>query len=176
MKKFLLFFFLLTQTLFANKNITSSKKQTEIYLKKLIDSNKFSFQQIYHENGNIYSQKYFMNDFPIGLSYIFYRDGKIYSQTLNSTFSSQNLMQVFDKKSIAIAKGYIDEDNYLFNIWTFFDEKGKLNYEIDIKNRLIIIHYADNKKKVIDKRILDRELRKVEEEMSDELREAKKRD
>lgn len=33
-----------------------------------------------------------------------------------------------------------------------------------------------NKKKIIDKRILDRELRKVEEEMSNELREAKKRD
>lgn len=97
--------------------------------------------------------------FPIGLSYIF-RDGKIYSQTLNSTFSSQNLMQVFDKKSIAIAKGYIDEDNYLFNIWTFFDdEKGKLNYEIDIKNRLIMYLYTDSKKKIIDKRILDRELK-----------------
>lgn len=39
-------------------------------------------------------------------------------------------MQVFDKKSIAIAKGYIDEDNYLFNIWTFFDERVSLTMKL----------------------------------------------
>lgn len=168
-KKFIFLFFIifsLNSLSLDEKNLFYNKATFDFWKKDVLDGPK----SFYYPNGKLKSTHFYINGRKSGLWNYFYENGNLEMSALFLSTSDDEIafIKKFDKNGVILSEGKII-NSVMTDVWTYFDEGGKISHKIDYSNDEISI-FDENEKLLFSLKglILEKELEKIKKEISDE--------